>query len=778
MNEQQGPSADLSRAMDECRELFGRLSERNRILAQEWQELTASVQHSASQSDSPSPTSDWSRDSLSHARDFGESLLRLHEQFFETCRDFLQARVENESLRNERSSVQSELARLSEQVLLMGKAQSDFAAEKSQLETLLRSTQTSLEESDHRAAELESTVDRLKSDLATAEGRLSQVGNLDTQLAEAVQQRDAIQSELTAITQEKETAVQQAIDKAQTLERVSKEFTEVGRELENARMRIQELERDLLPLREGRADFDSTLKAAQERAEELDQQYGSALGHVADLESRLSEAQQARASLEFDLQQAVATSVAPEVQADWKQRVASLTETNQRLEAELGSAREAIREAQIAARGSETLHKRAEDALHAATNENASLSARLKAALDEVDNLRARASSRDDDDRLRSALAETASLNQRLQTSLSELDRLRGYERELREELERVRDHRTRLPEATGPDPTFNDALSGFQPLAGLDSFTSTPPGPPGMDVGGDAPTEKEVFHGLDHPPNMDSLAFQEDDRLFEELTRGESLDVPDVLHAADSQEGVLEDSLQSGFTEIEAALNAAAELDPIGASLPQADTWGLDAGLIPESPVTADVSVPEDSLTTSINEILDRAMNQFDQLVPPAEEDDGTDTLSRLNLSEGAASSEDAGLDPVSVERANRALDAKAIPFPYPEITGARMESFRGRKILLVGGDDRFLSDYETMFSLAEAELIYFPSLIHLERKGMKRHTRDCDIVVVFGRAVQEAGMERIRELAIEFSRPLIEHHSSGLVSLYHRLQSAGGDL
>jgi hypothetical protein len=118
------------------------------------------------------------------------------------------------------------------------------------------------------------------------------------------------------------------------------------------------------------------------------------------------------------------------------------------------------------------------------------------------------------------------------------------------------------------------------------------------------------------------------------------------------------------------------------------------------------------------------------------------------------------------------------SMDFPYPEITGARMERFLGKHVLLVGGDERFQSDYTHLFTMVHADLLYFPSILQLEKQGMKRHVRDCDLVVIFGRAVNEPGVLRMQQVAEEYGRKIYEHPSSGLVSLYHRLQRVNNEI
>lgn len=115
---------------------------------------------------------------------------------------------------------------------------------------------------------------------------------------------------------------------------------------------------------------------------------------------------------------------------------------------------------------------------------------------------------------------------------------------------------------------------------------------------------------------------------------------------------------------------------------------------------------------------------------------------------------------------------------FPYPEITPQGLEKLEGRKVLLVGGDIRFQADYEHLFTMVGAELEYFPSIIHLEKQGMKNSVRDSHLVAAFGGATQEPGLFRLRKICSDYGRRLLEHPSSGLVSLSHRLKQAVREL
>lgn len=115
---------------------------------------------------------------------------------------------------------------------------------------------------------------------------------------------------------------------------------------------------------------------------------------------------------------------------------------------------------------------------------------------------------------------------------------------------------------------------------------------------------------------------------------------------------------------------------------------------------------------------------------------------------------------------------------FPYPEITPQGLEKLAGRRILLVGGDIRFQADYEHLFTMVGAEVEYFPSIIHLEKQGMKNSVRDSHLVAAFGGATQEPGLFRLRKICSDYGRHLLEHPSSGLVSLSHRLKQAVREL
>jgi len=111
---------------------------------------------------------------------------------------------------------------------------------------------------------------------------------------------------------------------------------------------------------------------------------------------------------------------------------------------------------------------------------------------------------------------------------------------------------------------------------------------------------------------------------------------------------------------------------------------------------------------------------------------------------------------------------------FPYPEINREALLELEGKHVLLVGGDARFQQDYESLFQLGNAELEYHPSIIHLEKKGMKNSVREANLVVAFGGATQEPGLFRLRKICTDYGRHLLEHPSSGLVSLSQKLREA----
>ena len=111
---------------------------------------------------------------------------------------------------------------------------------------------------------------------------------------------------------------------------------------------------------------------------------------------------------------------------------------------------------------------------------------------------------------------------------------------------------------------------------------------------------------------------------------------------------------------------------------------------------------------------------------------------------------------------------------FPYPEIQADDLSELQGKRVLLVGGDIRFRQDYEHLFQLGKADLEYFPSIIQLEKKGMKNSVREANLVVAFGGATQEPGLFRLRKICTDYGRYLLEHPSSGLVSLSQKLKDA----
>jgi hypothetical protein len=268
---------------------------------------------------------------------------------------------------------------------------------------------------------------------------------------------------------------------------------------------------------------------------------------------------------------------------------------------------------------------------------------------------------------------------------------------------------------------------------------------------------ERAFFAGEDAAASIDSLALREDERLFralegqpldeeggELLTAAEVLGEPPATPPAEEPPSV-------GDLSVIAEQGSREEVADIPTQTPE------------EAPVSQDPEplggreILETAARIDPREVLARALeNEPPESLPE-------------DLAPARFTPEPAPKDEVRTETRH-----PATAFPYPEITGVRLDLFRGSRVLLVGGDERFLSDYEHLFHLAGADLTYFPSIIQLERHGLKRVVKECDHVVVFGRAVTEPGILRMRLASDEFSKPLTEHHSSGLVSLYHRLQKA----
>ncbi|MCA9415110.1 MAG: hypothetical protein KC917_02525 [Candidatus Omnitrophica bacterium] len=122
--------------------------------------------------------------------------------------------------------------------------------------------------------------------------------------------------------------------------------------------------------------------------------------------------------------------------------------------------------------------------------------------------------------------------------------------------------------------------------------------------------------------------------------------------------------------------------------------------------------------------------------------------------------------------------VERPTLKFPYPEISQEGLEPYSGKQVLLVGGDFRFKEDYEHFFQLCNAEVAYFPSIIQLEKHGMKNTVREVNLVIAFGGAIQEPGLFRLRKVCSDYGRYLLENPSSGLVSLSQKMKSLAKEI
>jgi len=192
------------------------------------------------------------------------------------------------------------------------------------------------------------------------------------------------------------------------------------------------------------------------------------------------------------------------------------------------------------------------------------------------------------------------------------------------------------------------------------------------------------------------------------------------------------------------------------------------------ESPPRSEAEAQRPSGLESASDVLSRMFSKLDS--GPEDDldlDEILESLSKPSKPIEAAPSAPAPTPSAGLADPSPATPSgSAMPFPYPEITGEKLDYFHGKRVLLVGGDERFLSDYQHLFGMAKAGLTYFPSLLQLEKKGLKICLSEADAVVVFGRAVNEPGILRLRQSAEEINCPVVEHLSSGLISLYHYLQ------
>ncbi len=803
--EEQPVRPDLKQIVYECRDLFSRLSERNRALSEEWDDFATrlEVRPDSPRREERGPYPRES-DSLPQAKEFGDSLLNLHERFFETCREMLQVRLENDNLKKERASLQSELARFSEKVILLGRTQSELAEQKATYETQLKASKQILEETDRN-------LRRLEGQLA---GRRGELETLSTNLDRVTHERDsafAARNLLESRISEIENSRASLSDRVQTLEQRQEELRQqVGLledQLSRAKVRAEELELETMRGRARIADLESDLSFARERRSELERTLEQVRETTAPVEDFLS--------LKRGLLQIQEERV---VQA---QQEAYQIETIARLEKETQDLRATLQEAETARSHTESLRKQLQEELHNTQRETGQREQKLA--------------------RPQEAQKPVITGPTPLTPSAAEF---------LAQEFE--------------PEPSGLDAVAPADISLPFGDFTpaEAPPSPPAskqtpsrteepIEVSAKVKPlppsiEASLFGFENEPPTLSSLAFQEDDRVFAELTETKEPphDIPQelpsarsILDAALSKTPELLEELGGaasflggdGFEEVPDILPEVSSTEDIfpGAVAPS-KTPTLDNGVegrpLTQAGLQGEVSVPLFQgeketpeiipvVETSVADVLNQAFAKegieptFQKVTPTI--DSVSNILSRVldeteppvslpSFEESLPVAEpvptfEAGMPvippdiEVPVQPAPLLGEAPPIPpspfqpamdFPYPEITGVRMENFTGKRVLLVGGDERFQSDYAHLFTMVRADLLYFPSILQLEKQGMKRHVRECDLAVVFGRAVNEPGVLRMKQVSEEYSRKVFEHPSSGLVSLYHRLQRMNDEI
>jgi predicted nucleic acid-binding Zn-ribbon protein len=661
MKSDQDIPADFTQALKECQEIFGRLSERNKALAEEWDEMAAGMTSPNQQAQAGA-----GKPALPNARQFGDSLLNLHEQFFENCRELLQARLEIEALRGERSSLQSELARFSEQVILLGRTHTDLSEQKALLERELQMVKDAWQEAERRAGRIE----------ADLRGRDSNLEALADELART-------KSELEVLAASKEHLVGILADLESQKDGLSLRLESIEGKQQSLHREVESLERDLGDSRRKAVELEHERNSARERIAQLETDHASATRRAAELEESI------RASAEPHL---------AEIEA-------------KRREVEELKARTA--ESEASAARSEARRQEAVEAFQEASEKNHRLQAELAQAKEDLEKTRGD-----------------------LQRAHSDLNALKAAEPLPPVQTQDPQSHAGPLPEFAEPSQAAPspEHESPPLPLSDEDLFEKRLA----------AIEEADIFAPGNRPPEIDSLALREDDLLYGLQEMGTA----DVL----PPETVIPPDLPVERAQEEAHIEVPPDEEELLSAPPITPAEADEIARILDSALAQEIEEAGSSLPVEDWKSADTCLDRHAE-----------------NLSLGE-------LSPSSLEPQTDAATPShqaAADFPYPEITSTRLDRFNGKKVLLVGGDERFLSDYEHLFHLAGAELFYFPSIIHLEKKGLKRHVRDSDFTVVFGRAVTEPGMLRMRQVAEEYSRPIIEHHSSGLVSLYHRMQN-----
>ncbi len=816
--EEQPVRPDLKQIVYECRDLFTRLSERNRALSQEWDDFATRLEV---RPDTPPRHAEHivppkEAASLPQAKEFGDSLLSLHERFFETCRELLQVRLENDSLKKERASLQAELARFSEKVILLGRTQADMTELKATYENQLKASKQLLEETDRN-------LRRMESQLAERRGDMDSLG---TNLERMTQERDAALAArylLESKISEMETTRASLGDRVQSLELRQKELhQQVGlleEQLERAKTRAEDLELEALRGRGRIADLENELAMARERSSEL--------------ENTLEQIRQTTAPVEDFLSLKRGLLQVQEERVVQAQQEAYQIETIARLEQEAQELRSRLQEAEAAR--SQALITRTQLLEKNKTQGDTTPPKQEHPPLRET-------SEPPGSDIESPAPVPTESPNvPQPETTTRPPSIVQVFETEPYDSMMTTSEDEVlpfadfAIPAVPPPSPRFVQPPENLEKPAETASRTMPPP----------PPVEASLFGFEDEPPVLDSLAFQEDDRIFAELTGSSDSSMntrEEVSPSGTGLDAMLEDSLaipEGGREEVPYAgedepggiigiQEVLSEEELIAEETPSTGTptEEVDKGITALDRTRAETEVagplfPEgkesSSFTpmeeTSVADVLNRALakeaDEAASVQNPSQTDSVSEILSRLSDGEGprvngrtfeelipeeepaaildtspapAPPSSEVPVQPVPLTSEDSLIPPTpfqpAMDFPYPEITGAKMEHFIGKRVLLVGGDERFQSDYAHLFTMVRADLLYFPSILQLEKQGMKRHVRDCDLAVVFGRAVNEPGLLRMKQVAEEYSRQVFEHPSSGLVSLYHRLQRVNDEI
>jgi DNA repair exonuclease SbcCD ATPase subunit len=612
---------------------------------------------------------------------------------FDFLRAHLDTRKSLESMAAEKASLQSELARFSEQVMILSNSAIEASEEKARLSVELETSRKEADDARQKSEGMVSQISTLEHDLNSLRADLT--GRQET-LEAALAEKDSLQEQIGRLTAERESDQ----SRVEGMEETDRNLAQARQELEETRAKIGELEGRLA---EVRAEDEQLRK----RVEEFESENRSSRERVEGLQAEI---EKLRAST-------VPASDVEKVKLELR---------------DVKSERDALLD-----QGKSQIEK-------------------ILSLEKEIERRRSQ---------FEETIDQKVDAEKRLQETDARLNRAEARTRELEKELDEAKSAaQSIMPESQADEPSRGEVASDSFPASDMarveDPFRTL--------------SETEISMFQTDPDKVQSLALSEDranldtetsdapDERIEALDREPSK--PGVEKDADS----LVDLLDSSLGEL--ARSKAAELPP-------AEAFDDDDSIFDEIFKDAFPEEPSESVEDF------RAAVESDPVVPLIPERPPDPTDEDVETFSSTAASMYPRFD-VDSQPTLRPADSKEGPrrssyeFPYPEITGAGMENFSGKRILLIGGDERFLNDYQHLFGLSSAELVYFPSYSHLERNGVKRHVREADMVVVFGAAADDPGVFRLKTLAEDYGRLLIEHPSSGLVSLYHELQMANAEL